>query len=127
MFVYTPENRIPAVASAVAGNPTSAVLAGLRLHLAAGPARPVLPGAVERIGADARGDLVDLAGGEEFYLPHGHGLHLQLGAELEIDRDENRVAHRAADHGGAVAAHQCRRLGVDELGEVTAHRHVADQ
>src|ERR1700730_17275417 len=82
----------------------------LRLHLAPGAARPVFPGAVERVGAHARGDLVDLAGGEEFYLAHRHRLHLQLGAELEIDRDENRVAHRAADHGRAVGAHE-RRLG----------------
>src|SRR5580692_11345211 len=108
------------------------VLAGFRLHLASGTARPVLPGAVERVGRDPADDLVDLAGGENFDLAHltqrhGHRLHLQLGAELEIDRHENRMAHRAADHGGAVAAHQRRRLGVDELGEVAAHGHVADQ
>src|SRR5579862_9034308 len=109
-----------------AANPDSAALAGFRLHLAPGAARPVLPGAVERVGCNPADDFVDLARGEEFDLAHSHRLHLQLGAELEIDRDENRMAHRAADHGGAVAAHQRRRLGVDQLGEVAAHIHVAD-
>src|ERR1700686_3204922 len=85
--------------------PTTAVLAGFRLHLAPGAARPVLPGAVERVRCDPADDLVDLARGEELDLAHRHRLHLQLGAELEINRDENRVTHRAADHGGAVAAH----------------------
>src|ERR1700734_369742 len=127
MLVYTPKICIPAVTSAAAAIPTSALLAGFRLHLAPGAARPVLPGAVERVGTDAGSDLIDPAGGKEFDLPHGHGLHLQLGAKLEIDRDENRMAHRTADHGGAVAAHQRRRPRAGEMGGGGGPIHVADQ
>ena len=51
-----------------------------------GAPAPVLPGAVERVGAGARDDLVDLAGGQELDVAHRHRLHLQLGIHLQIDR-----------------------------------------
>src|SRR5262249_6661428 len=97
------------------------------LHLPPGAPRPVLPGAVERVVIELFDDLVDLAAAQEFDVAEGHRLHLQLGADFQIDRDEHRMAHRAADHGGAVAAHQRRRFAAEELRQIAAHRHVAHQ
>src|SRR5580698_2632006 len=81
----------------------------LRLHLPPGAARPVFPGTVECVVGDPRNDLVDFAGREKLDVTHGHRLHLQLGADLEVNGNENRMAHRAANNGGAMAAHQRRR------------------
>src|SRR5450432_1578259 len=73
---------------------------------AIGPPAPTLPGPVDAVGPGAGHDLVDLACGEELDVAHGHGLHLQLGVELEVDRDEHRLPDRGPQYGGAVAAHQ---------------------
>jgi len=54
-------------------------------------------------------------------LLNGHGLHLQLGADFETRPDDkDRVADRAADHRGAVAAHQERSARADQLCQIAA-------
>src|SRR5262245_60092699 len=61
----------------------------LGLERPAGPATPVLPRPVDRVGPGPLDHLVDFPGVEELNVANGHRLHLQLGVDLEIDRDEH--------------------------------------
>src|SRR5213080_1098336 len=60
--------RCPLITRRPASNAASRELQVV--HLPARAARPVLPGAVERIVVEPLDDLVDLAGAEKFDLPH---------------------------------------------------------
>src|SRR5215468_151364 len=91
-----------------------------------GAPAPVLPGTVQRIGTGACRNLVDLAWGEEFDLPHCHRLHLQLGVDFEIDRDEHRMSHGLTRDGRAMTAHQDGAVAAERAREIAPHLDVLD-
>ncbi len=97
----------------------------------AGAAAPVLPGAViafARVGIGQAGlDQVDLAIAEEGDRPQAAGVELQLGVHFQVDGCIDRLAHRTADHGRAVAAHQRAGAAVQHFGEIGAHPFRRDQ
>src|SRR6516165_8337500 len=94
------------------------------LHLPLRTPRPIFPGPVERIVIKPPDDLVDFAGAQKFNLAKRHRLHLQLGADFQIDRDEYRMPDRAANDRGAVAAHQCGRPRAEKPRQIAAHVHI---
>src|SRR3954449_1053577 len=91
------------------------------------PPTPVFPGGVDAIRAGARGNLVDLARGQELDLAHVHGLLLQPRVDLEIDRDIDGVTDVPARDGCAMAAHQRGAAFAHEFGQIAPHLHVLDQ
>src|ERR1700736_2162693 len=98
-----------------------------RARRTAGAAAPVFPSAVDGKARGALDDDIDLAGREEFDVAHGHRLHLQVGVELEIDRNPHRLAQSLGGDYAAVAAHQRGWPRAQRLGEVAPHVHVGDE
>src|SRR5262249_42241064 len=99
----------------------------IRLERPPGAVAPVLPGAVDAVGAGAGRHLLDLARSEELDLAHAHRLLLQSRVHLEVDRDVDGVADVAAGDGRAVPAHQSGAPLTHQLRQVASHLHALDQ